>query len=82
MSLHEREILALGGAVLAATLTLIGCGLFSAPSTPAAPSIETVACVARYQGCASSLTDASTMADYLACRGSVDRDCLTDAGGQ
>ena len=82
MTLHERGLFAFAGVLLAAALGLdvYGCGLFA--GSPAAPSPETISCVVRYQGCAAALTDASTMADYLACRGGVDRDCLTDAGGQ
>lgn len=69
------------GLLLSTVMVGGACSLFSGSgSTPQPPSGATVACIVRYQGCASALTDASTMADYLACRGAVDRDCLLDGG--
>ena len=68
------------GLLLSTVMVGGACSLFSGGSTPPPPSGATVACIVRYQGCASALTDASTMADYLACRGAVDRDCLLDGG--
>ena len=68
------------GLLLSTVMVGAACSLFGGTGSPSSPSALTVACVVRYQGCAGSLTDASTMADYLACRGAVDRDCLLDGG--